>query len=570
MLAPAFLKKTTIKTKRILMYYLAAMNFMFVYTILAYSIAVFLQERFPDNENAIFVIGAILGAAAFFAIFVDVFWSYLQKVKASRLLFIWAVFGLMFTVCIFLFSQVEFGLFQPLRWAAFTVVAAFTYGWSYDLYEVTMVTYILRRSKKEEFATNLSQKKVFEAIGMLGGLIVGGVVIALGSQIAQVFLLFFLFGLFLFVKHHFDRMEDDVALKFSENTIVKWKDVFQIIAHPDKIATAVSEADESVKKQVLQLSNDTADKIKLLPESAKSKAEKLLEEAQKSLIDILLREKEMEHEGKEKPKFHFSDMGKEGGTLLRDFFHIFSSGTPFAIFWAMFIVMFFSFWDTMAITFQPIFLARFADQIPGGFGRFLGGVLMGLFILPIFVLQVPFAKLADRLGRWVMMLSGITVSGMSLLMLGLIDSVFGGSIWVVLIAGMLNSSGYAAAFSPAQAMFIAEHQRYIFLKTGKVLDNDAGAAPLRLVLNIGNIFGQFGGGLIFASSLGFSGGFLMFGILLVTVSIFSLPFLGKISHKGEPPVIIPEPKDKEDEGEDEKNAPAPTEGEAEKSAKEAQ
>ncbi|MBI5415068.1 hypothetical protein HZA38_06180 [Candidatus Peregrinibacteria bacterium] len=542
MLAPKFLQKTTITTKRILMYYLAAMNFMFVYTVLAYSIAVFLQERFEGADNAIFLVGAILGAASFFATFVDVFWTYLQKIRTARMLFMWSICGLALTVSIFLFSQFDVDLFQPLKWAFFTVVAAFTYGWSYDLYEVTMVTYILRKSKSEEFAQNISQKKVAEAFGMLGGLIVGGVIISFGTEIAQVFLLFFLFGLFLFVRHHFDRDEDNVSLKFSDKSGINWKEVFELIAHPDKIATAVGDTSTSLKNEVIALSKETAEKIKDLPENAKKKAEEMLEAARKNLIDILMKEKEIEHESSEKPKFRFHEMGKEVVELLNDFLSILSKNTPLAMFWAIFVVMFFSFWDTMAITFQPIFLGRFANDL-GPWGKSLGGVIMGLFILPVFVLQIPFSKLADKYGRYIMILIGISISGLSLLALGLIDIVFGGSFWILLLSGMLNSTGYAAAFSPSQAMFISEHQRHIYRTTGKILSNDAGAAPLRLVLNIGNILGQFGGGLIFAF-LGFTSGFLMFGVLLVSISLFSIPFLGKIAHKGEAAVIIPEQVEK--------------------------
>src|SRR6185295_2685105 len=142
--------------------------------------------------------------------FVDVFWGYLQSIKPSKPLFIWAIFGLMATVAIFLFSQFNIGLFQPFRWALFTIVAAFSYGWSFDLYDVTMTSYILKISPKEELSQNISQKKVAEAVGMLMGLIVGGVIIFFGSQVAQVFLLFFLFAAFLFVKQYFDRGQDNI------------------------------------------------------------------------------------------------------------------------------------------------------------------------------------------------------------------------------------------------------------------------------------------------------------------------------------------------------------------------
>ena len=514
------------------MYYLAAMNFTFVYTILGYSIAVFLQERFPDHPNAIFLVGLILGAASFFALFVDVFWGYLQSIKPSKPLFIWAIFGLMATVAIFLFSQFNIGLFQPFRWALFTIVAAFSYGWSFDLYDVTMTSYILKISPKEELSQNISQKKVAEAVGMLMGLIVGGVIIFFGSQVAQVFLLFFLFAAFLFVKQYFDRGQDNIPLKFSESSQVNWREVFRLLAHPDEVATVVDPAAEQLKQQVLQLSQETAGNIQNLPVAERKKAEALLENARRNLLELLMDAKEVHETAEAKKVFHFGTMMHEVGGLFKNFLQIFSRHTPFCIFWVMFIVMFFSFWDTMAVTFQPAFVARFTDKL-GAYGGALSGLVMGLFILPVFAFQILFGKLADKYGKYIMIFLGIAVSGISLIFLGLIDTMFGGSIIALILLGMLNSAGYAAAFSPAQAMFVQEHQKNIFRQTGKMVDDEEGAAPLRLVLNFGNILGQLAGGFVFAF-WGFTTGFMIFGVLLLGVAIFTLPFWRKLKSEPDP------------------------------------
>ncbi|HID92367.1 TPA: hypothetical protein EYP45_04595, partial [Candidatus Peregrinibacteria bacterium] len=155
---PKFLEKTTITTKKKLMYYVGAMNFMLVYTILAYSIAVFLTERFPENDNAIFLVGLILGIAAFFSLFVDSIWAYAQKTVHPRKLLLGAIVGLFITVGIFLGANIPFS--SPLAWPFFTILAAFSYGWSFNLYDVTMTTLILKTGKKTELAQEMSQKKV--------------------------------------------------------------------------------------------------------------------------------------------------------------------------------------------------------------------------------------------------------------------------------------------------------------------------------------------------------------------------------------------------------------------------
>ncbi|MEI7511777.1 MAG: MFS transporter [Candidatus Peregrinibacteria bacterium] len=520
MVVPQFFAKTTIQTKRALMYYVGAMNFMFVYTVLGYSIAIFLQERFPESPNAIFFVGLILGMASIFALFVDVFLASLQRFFQSRKLILTAIIGLILSVSIFFASH----FVEPLKWALFTVMAAFFYGWSYDLYDITMSTMIFEHSKNEEYARAISQKKVAESLGMLFGIIASGVTLAYGSTIAQIFLLIFLTLVFLFFKFNFDQEADNVALKFSEKSGIAWREIFISLPNTEEVKSHLHNAGEELREKVLSLSQKTAEEIKRLPETAKGMGQStksLLGSARLALIDILAKEDEIIREKVPELPFRPKEMVEDVHNAFAAFFRIFDAKTPFSLLWVTLIVTFFSFWDTLAITFQPLFVQTFHDTI----GR-LSSFMMLLFVLPVFLFQVPFANLADRYGRHLMILIGITISGISLIFLGLSYIIAPENIWLVILSGMGNALGYAAAFSPAQAKFADEVEKRAKME-GQILKSSEISAPLRITLNIGNILGQIGGGLIF-SLLGFFNGFLIFGCILVFATIVSLIQYSKV------------------------------------------
>jgi MFS family permease len=247
-----------------------------------------------------------------------------------------------------------------------------------------------------------------------------------------------------------------------------------------------------------------------------------LNEARLLLLDILAKENELQRTNVQKHDFHMKEILSEITKSFTLLSNSFSFSTRYAFFLAAIMVMFFSFWDTMAITYQPIFLKQFE----GTLGIF-SVMVMPIFILPVFILQIPFGKLADKWGSHVMILIGLFISGLSLVLLGTLDVLWGGSITMLIISGMGNSIGYAAAFSASQVKLTQELSYYVTI-TKKKIENSALAATLRLALNIGNIFGQLFGGLIF-SLLGFYTGFFMIGICLFLLFFISLIFIKNLA-----------------------------------------
>ena len=203
------------------------------------------------------------------------------------------------------------------------------------------------------------------------------------------------------------------------------------------------------------------------------------------------------------PEFRWGEMFRES-KLLVEFFALFRGNKKALILWAAIVVVFFSFWDTMAVTFQPLFLQKISGY--SGLLRALSGVIMASFLIPILLFQMPFAALADRFGRAKFVVLGILVSGTAK------------SIGMIFFAGLANSVGYALAFVPAQAMLAVE------IEQSERASSEKSAGVLRVALNVGNVFGQFLGGLVFAA-IGFSAGFFVFGAVLLVFAIFSFVFL---------------------------------------------
>lgn len=523
LLLPAIFERSTLRTKRHIMTYATAAFFSFSYSILAASIAIFLQDRFSESPNAIFLIGAILGFASVGALFIDSFWAYLQKIRQPRFLLFLALGGLMTTVSIFLFSSV----FPFLGWTAFTIVAALLYGWGYDLFDITVLTVILRWGDSEHCAQSISQKKFAEAIGMLFGVMISGFLLFFGSAVAQIVLLGILVGVFIFAAHHFDREEDEtVLLEFSQKSLVNWERVFFLLVHPTETEAILKNVSQGLKEEILTISRETEKALKNLPSNAKKTAQEITDGARKKLIEILARENEIVKSAFPEPEFRFGEMIRESKALIGEFLTIFTRRQNMLLLWGAIVVVFFSFWDTMAIVFQPLFLQKVANG--SGWLRAFSGVLMASFLVPILIFQMPFSALSDRFGRAKFVVMGILVSSVSLLFLGTAKT-----LGTLFLAGLGNSLGYALAFVPAQALLVREME-----KTHKDASTkkEKSAGILRVALNFGNILGQFAGGFVF-STIGFSAGFFAFGAILLLFGMFSIVFLIRNSGKKVAPKI---------------------------------
>lgn len=470
-------------------FYLTAMMWVAAYTLFAYSVVIFLNETVQST----FLVGIFLGMGSLMAVLLDVPFGYAQKVISPRWLLATSILGMMTTVTIFLLAYSNISL---------VFVAALLYGLSHDLYDVTMLSYIFNSSLPAQYGQNISLKNVAEALGILFGLIFSGALLFFGSMVAQLALMGILLVSLIIVLAIFDR---DKAAELPKD-------------RADALSTVTHTAQELTAGSVRGLKTSAISIIDV--------TQKGLESVKQSLDKGKIILKPLQP-GKDST---MSKIWEEIRESFRGIATIFTGEKlNIPLLWSMVVLLLFSFWDTFVITFQPLFLSKFlvSADVPSFIS---GGVIMAVFILPLFGLLVPFSKWADTYGRQKFIIGGLIISGVSLFFFGQVDN-----IWVLALLGMSNSVGYAAVMPSVQAMFAEKLNEHIAFSMGKTeIDSNTGAAPLKMLLNVGNVVGQMAGGTLIAI-FGFNIFFMFFGGILVMCfvgSLFMYPWLSK------PPYIL--------------------------------
>lgn len=482
MRVPTFiLQQTNIKSERMYHFYITAMLWIAAFTLYSYSITIFLNEALGSP----FWVGLFLGIGSAAATFLDVPFGYLQKILSTRILLSIATLGLMLSVGIFLFSYTH---------AAFLALAGIIYALSHDLYDVTMLSYVFNRTIPAEYGQNISQKSVFEALGIVFGLVFSGFFLQWGSEIAQIALEFILLLSLVIILFIFDRESSSESKPVSH-----------------KIQELKSNTVSGLKNSAIAVINITEQGLEKLKNTIQT-GTIVLKPIIPSWRQILSAKMFQE----------MAEAYKGLTTIVR--------GRKFNIplVWSVLVLFLFSFWDTFVITFEPLFLAKFLAE--SNSYRFLtGGIIMTLFILPLFVCLIPFSRLADKYGRHNFIMGGLAVSGVSLVFFGLADS-----LPLMIMAGMSNSLGYAAVMPSVQALFAEKFSEHLALSQGKTeIDSHVSASPLKMILNFANVLGQVCGGTLIYF-LGFNAVFMIFGALLCIMCMFSLAAYAAIA---KPPFI---------------------------------
>ena len=162
------------------------------------------------------------------------------------------------------------------------------------------------------------------------------------------------------------------------------------------------------------------------------------------------------------------------------------------------IIVFFGFWDTFVITFLVEFLNKIIsnnDNILLQTRLFTGYIFIALLAVPAFGAQLPLIALAKKIGPFFVILSGVLLSGISMLFFGVFNGFF-----IILFLGIANSIGYAAAMPLAQGEF-SDSYNQVYAQKRKLMeiDSNASAAPLKMILNLANVVGLIIGGLLVAT-----------------------------------------------------------------------
>lgn len=448
---------------------------MTVYSATTVSVTLFLNSNF-----SVFFIGLFMASTNIISMFADVPLGYFQKLLPQKILLVFSVTAMMLSIIIFVVSS---------NALLICYLAIAVHALAYDIYHITMMSYLLDISSPEEYSQSMSQKNVADALGLLCGLLAATVINFISFVNPFVFMLVGASFVLLFVFTFFDQAEYDTSLDKMGSDAITGK-------------LAPHEMMNSIKDFFLSSAITGLNKLEDAAHSLKDKLDK------KTVI-VLKTIRPLENYHKES----MIDGIKES---FKGLFQIFHPVPQWPLVWSSAVTIFFSMWDTFVTTFMLIFIIEKVVK-DNHINPMLSGVIIAVIAAPLFICQIPFAKLADKFGKPFFMYAGSLISAVSVAALG-----FSTDIYFVLGAGVINSIGYAMAFPAAQAYFASRFQEhYAKIHNTNVMDTNASAGPLKTLVDFGNVIAQLCGGALIAI-FGFSPTFVIFGLALFAIFAASM------------------------------------------------
>lgn len=475
-----FLKThTTIRTKAILLVYIIVVFYKFAYSLFQFSLVRFLKAGIGQDT---FLIGLMIAISNFILLFSDIPLGILQKYFKPRRFLLVSIGMLLISDLIFLFATLDV-------WLGF--IAVFFQQASMEIYFITITTYILRLSTKDDYAQNVSQEDMADNIGDILGLGLGGVVFVIdrffdannvfaASFLAILIMLLFLF-VYEFVDHkHFTSMEETilnlrVSKQFQEGALNVSE---QIVQNP----TEEAPADEITKKGKMSF-GEIADGFRT---------------TFGNLFDILTN------------KLH----------------------TPLLL-WGIAIMVITYFWYASINFFEPMFMKEIYNE---GTGWIVDNVPRYMFesfmfiialVVPTFFLELPFGKLADKWGKEKMIILGTLFSGISIFILGLIPNAF-----IVFLIFLAINCGFVIIYPSTVGLLGEEYKKASDRKKQEEGKKDIAASQeeqvegesagiISIIVNFGEIAAGLVGG-FFLGIFSFSQTYIIYGIFLLAIGGLSI------------------------------------------------
>jgi MFS family permease len=491
------LKHTKIKDEKIWHFYMLLALWNCIYVTINVSVVLFLNEQLGN----IFLAGLALSIGALFSLLFDGLFSYLQKIFPARTLFLSSIIGVLFAMMFFLFP-----------YPFFAYLAAIFFRISFDLCDITAISYILSKSLPAEYGENLSYKQLAQGIGLGAGFIISALLmkvsyfigatgetlqeLIISSQgtffstlfVLKILIIFLLFFLWFFAFLLFDKSVPNFSKEFLQVSFQKLE----------------AETIEGLKQTSTQI-------LKNLKEKSIPKEQNQIELTPLSHTE----------------KFNVSEMTKELSSAFKKVFQIFSKWQEnFSLAWSTGVMGFFSYWDTFLATFIPIFFTEILRNQPGFIQGIPGSLLMLLFILPVMGFLPLIAKLGDKYGRYYFMLLGVfmtILSGFSIVLF------YDTNFFIILLSGFGIALGYLFGMSSAKAQSASKMNEFFAIE-GKTRDieSNIAAGPIMVIDNIGNIFGPLLGGALI-EIFGFRGFFFVLTLVLFLFFIVSIKNFSLIS-----------------------------------------
>ncbi|MDD2486823.1 MAG: MFS transporter [Candidatus Gracilibacteria bacterium] len=454
------------------------------------------------------IVGIFLGLGNFISFLVDSPVGVIQKYFNAKKIFIASATGMLIVSVIFLYfiwsaGSVDMSLpkdilsktmltkiISSIPNVLLLVISVILYGVIKELSDVTSLSYIMNNADPSEYAELLSKNNIFSGLGALVGLVLSGVILAFNSFVAVSILVVIVSIFILFITKYFDNSNDSINFKL-----------------------------EDIKKLKLISAKETIESVKQYTVTQVGKTD--FGQVKQGVKFIFLKPLEL------KNSINFEEIKKTTIEDLKSFQKIlFKAPYSHKLIIMGLIVTLFGFWDTFVTTFLIDFLNNILNQNKDNFIAQLmtGYIFIAVLAVPAYGAQIPLIGLSKKIGTFTVTLAGVLISGISVLFFGFFNTFI-----MVLILGVLNSLGYAAAMPLSQSEFSDEYNQ-VYAEKNKLseIDSNASSAPLKMVLNLANVVGLVVGGAL-VTIFGYIGTFIVFGLFLI--SLFAISIIKKAEWK---------------------------------------
>lgn len=449
------------------------------------------------------LVGIFLWFANFVAFLLDIPLGILQRYISTKKFFIIAVISQLVAIGIFfaLISQ-AFGLIGIITdsglsalgaesagsfisekifgsWITWIglIVAAFCYGFTKEINDVSTFWYVLSNSNPSEYGTILSRTNITFGIGSITGLAISGIILSMQNIIALIFLGIVMIGLLVFMVAYFDNTAETVTMNNIKEFVISVKKF-----NAENIKENIS---QTIKNTDLQKVVTNAKYIFYKPQqkSAKTKI---------PWGQVAVQTK------------------KEFGIIWDIITH-----TPlhYGLIWGLILVLIFGFWDTFASS----FLIDYLDWIK----QWWGYILLAAIGIPWILLQEVAIKIWQKIGDKTIGIIGLMLSGGSLIVMGIMAIWEPPGPWSIIGVALINSLGYACGMAIGQNTFLDIYNR-IYADHEKLteIDANASAGPMKVIQNLANVVGLTLGGLLLV--FGFSTFFFVFAITILATLFWTI------------------------------------------------
>ena len=161
----------------------------------------------------------------------------------------------------------------------------------------------------------------------------------------------------------------------------------------------------------------------------------------------------------------------------------------------------FTMWEQILWTFEPLFYGPDVLNIPIE----LGGLLLAFFSIPGIFLSYPAGRIADKIGKKLMLFIGLMIIGISLILFSLSHNLI-----LVFAMALLISVGWAISLPALDGMIIDLTYRQKKGEATGIWD---------FFMDVGFVIGPIVGGLI-AELFGVRNVFLLMGVLFLISTVF--------------------------------------------------